>query len=429
MLLICRQLEAHTCFAFVTNLADPPPLTILNAWMPRSCCVASLHCARGFVFLAAAFPSAQADGSSFSWRFFVQRRALPECLLFDDGTQPESQRNSDSTKMPPRSAAARYAYTAQVHAALEELFEAAAAEMLQCFLAAMLPLGQSSHCIESKNHLLLLPDIRLSHFPFEQSPALKRLFGYRMTRDFSLPMFARRMQYHDAASLLCQPKKTVAELHSGFAREALLLLPEACKYSNMQNSAVTEWQMAVEEHPVPSSLEAGQGVFKDKERMYFTLRGTARLRLKTFKEQATCDWRSEVLAELSTFKKASPAEGSPGVPLCISSIPELLCSKNPQAAWSLCTEKLVSKGNDLRSAVARMDLTHLSLLGLIVMKEHQTTFKSNFVAGRLTERNCFYHKKVARLSNGVETLLVFSTRGTAMPYTLLHTFFRANEKF
>lgn len=398
------------------NLADPLPSAIFNMWLPRSTCVACLHCARGFAFLALACPSVQADGTTC--RFFVQRRALPECLLLDFDNVPESEISLSSISISKNSTAAPHAYPAQVHAVVEELFELTAAQVLQWSLAAMLTQAQSIGFNEPKPHLLLLPDVRLSHFPFESLPALKRLFGHRITRDFSLHMFARRMQHHDAPGA-AQPKRTIAEMHTGFARESLLLLPEAVKYPNASNLATSECERPEEDAQlVLSGLDVGCATAKDLENPCSSLPKTISTPTLSARGQTPPDWRSAVLAELSAFKKPGSTEGIPAMQPSSSAPPELLCSKNPQAAWALSLDRLVLEGNDLNSALARMDLTHVSLLGLLSMRKEGTSSESNPHFGpRRGPAGGYRHQTVAGVSEGVQTLLVLSTRGIAIPYS------------
>ncbi|OEH77755.1 putative subtilisin-like protease [Cyclospora cayetanensis] len=402
-------LESQSSFGRMTNIAAPSPLAILNTWLPTNCCVVALYCARGFIFLAAANPPVHADGSASAWRFFVERRALPECILLDAGEAGQCLsplcRESKSTQ----AVGAPYSHNARVHALLNELFEAMETQLLQWSLEDMLAQGQSGPCSELRSHLLLLPDMHLSHFAFECLPALKRVFGCRIFRDFSLHMFALRMKTHDSSSsVAAQLKRTVVKMHTGFARDKLVLLPEAVHYSPL-HSVVTggyHTQEGKVQQP-PLAAEAGCGAATGLEA------SKSCTRKKTVSPQATQqdrymhDWRSTVAAELAGFPKSGSTDGSPETPPRSNIIPELLCSKNPQAAWALSLDKLVLRYEDLNRALAGMDLTHLSLLGLLSLRGVESAGSSVSAS----PHGVYHKQKAAPISKEVETLLLLSFRG------------------
>ncbi|CDJ47484.1 subtilisin-like protease, putative [Eimeria brunetti] len=410
---IRRMLDTRPGFMQMANLADLTPSAILNSCLPRNCCVACLHCSRGFVFFAVACPSTQSDGSVSAWRFFLQRRALPECLLLKGESPPISQDPLGNKDIPKPSSASSLMYSDQVYAVLEDLFEALAAQMLYWSLATMLNQGQSATFGETRSHLLLLPDIRLSHFPFERMPTLKRLFGHRITRDFSLHMFARRMQHHDAVPAASQPRKTVAEMHTGFARESLVLLPESTAYPNLQNLGDSEHQPGTEEAQSDMPLaEDEYPTSTDFEKPQASLPKTVISPLLTSLSCSGRDWRLTVLAELAASKRSASSDASPAVPPSNSFVPELLCSKSPQVAWVPSLDQLVLSCEDINYVLAGMNLTHISLLGLVPMRRERTQFESVAHAGRFSDSFLYCQgQKVLGLSKGTETILMLSIRG------------------
>lgn len=408
--LCLRLLDSRSCFTSMTNLADLTPSTVLHAWLPRNCCVSCLHCARGFIFFGAAYPHVQPDGSSGAWRFFVQRRALPECLLTRNKRAIQTE-ESRSNKEALRSSL--YTYPDQVYEVVEELFEALGAQILHWSLSTMLAQGQLASVSESRSHLLLLPDIRLSHFPFESLPVLKRLFGYRISRDFSLHMFARRMQHHDSISPANQPKRTLAEMHCGFSRESLLLLPEATDCQNLQNMAKSGKQTTEEESQV-AGLPVNDGTATAKS-------ADCPPAFSTFlppQREPKSDWRPPVVADLLSAKRTSSMDGTPESPPCSSFIPELLCTKAPQAAWALSLNKIVRDSDDINCAIVGMNLMHISLLGLLLMREKPSHCEAYLRQGQQLRPTTSYSQTL-EISKGVQTLLMLSTRGETTAFFLL----------
>ncbi|CDJ62656.1 hypothetical protein, conserved [Eimeria necatrix] len=271
----------------------------------------------------------------------------------------------------------------------------------------MLAQGQLASVSESRSHLLLLPDIRLSHFPFESLPVLRRLFGYRISRDFSLHMFARRMQHHDSISPANQPKRTVAEMHCGFSRESLLLLPEATDCQNLQNMAESGKQKIEEESQV-AGLSANDGTATAKNAdcppAFSTLLPPQR--------EPKSDWRPPVVADLLSAKRTSSVDGTPESPPCSSFIPELLCTKAPQAAWALSLNKIVQGSDDINCAIVGMNLMHISLLGLLLMREDPPHCEAYLRQGQqLRPTTSYCDHQILEISKGVQTLLMLSTRG------------------
>lgn len=404
------MLDSRIGFMQMATLADLTPSTILDSWLPRNLCVACLHCARGFVFFAVACPPAQSEGSLGTWRFFLQRRALPECLLLkpeNASVMQDTRGNIDAPKTTFSS------YPDQVDAIVEDLFDALDAQLLCWSLAAMLNQGQSPTLGESRSHLLLLPDIRLSHFPFERLPTLKRLFGHRVTRDFSLHMFARRMQHHESLSVASQAKKTVAEMHTGFARESLVLLPESTAYPNLQNMAENQHPPGTEEAQLDMPFADGEPpTATDVECTNGLLPNTVIPPLHTPQSSSNRDWRLPVVAELAAFKKSASADASPALPPCTSFVPELLCSKSPQVAWIPSLEQIAINCDDLNRVLAGMNLTHISLLGLVPMRRVQPQPENGAHVGRCSEYTLYCHEqKVLGLSKEIETILMLSVRG------------------
>ncbi|CDJ42600.1 hypothetical protein, conserved [Eimeria tenella] len=269
----------------------------------------------------------------------------------------------------------------------------------------MLAQGQLASVSESRSHLLLLPDIRLSHFPFESLPVLKRLFGYRISRDFSLHMFARRMQHHDSISPANQPKRTLAEMHCGFSRESLLLLPEATDCQNLQNMAKSGKQTTEEESQV-AGLPVNDGTATAKS-------ADCPPAFSTFlppQREPKSDWRPPVVADLLSAKQTSSMDGTPESPPCSSFIPELLCTKAPQAAWALSLNKIVRDSDDINCAIVGMNLMHISLLGLLLMREKPSHCEAYLRQGQQLRPTTSYSQTL-EISKGVQTLLMLSTRG------------------
>ncbi|KAL8275786.1 hypothetical protein Esti_000349 [Eimeria stiedai] len=396
-------LESYSCFSSMTNISDPSPSAIVQIWLPRNICVACVHCSRGFVFLALAcsVPTSEGGGAMSSFRYFVERRALPACLLLDIHATYEDCYVGNTTNKEKTAAAALYAFPRQVHEVLEDLFEAIALQMLQWSLEGMLLQSQASASNETSRQLLLLPDIKLSHFPFEELTAVKRIFGFRITRDFSLHMFARRMQHNDA-SFSPQPKRTVADMHTGFNRGALLLFPVASK--NLGTSSSTGHGCLYREDifkRMMSSIKT-EGTSAD-------LQAPGRVSPITPTSPREHDWRSAVFAELSASKKTGFAEGAPELHSSCSPNSELLCSKSPQVAWAMSLEKLMPNCDDLKASFASMDLTHLSLIGLLSMRKDIKG--SGSPESQRLKSVCYRRQKLVMPSEGVEMLLLLSTRG------------------
>ncbi|CDJ35963.1 subtilisin-like protease, putative [Eimeria mitis] len=413
MQVIRRMLDSRVGFMQMANLSDLAPSTVLNSWLPRNICVACLHCAKGFVFFAAACPVAPSDGCPAPWRFFLQRRALPECLLLNTDDAPVVIQDPVGNKdIPNTSSASSFTYPDQVYAVLEDLFEELAAQMLYWSLAAILNQGQSATLGEPRSHLLLLPDIRLSHFPFERLPTLNRLFGHRITRDFSLHMFARRMQHHEAVPAASQPRKTVAEMHTGFARESLLLLPESTTYPNLQNVADNEHEPGAEEDQSDMPFADDEPrTATELESPHASLSKTVISPLLTPPSYSSSDWRLAVVAELGASKRSASADAIPGVPPATSFVPELLCSKSPQVAWIPSVDRMVRNCEDLNYAFAGMNLTHISLLGLVSMRCERPQPENGTCVGRRSDYTLYcQEQKVLGLSKGTETILMLSVR-------------------
>lgn len=397
----------------MTTLAELTPSTILNSWLPRNCCVVCLHCARGFVFFAAACPSIQSDGSLTTWRYFLKRRALPECLLLKNWSVSATEEPLENAATPNTSFPSYCTYPRQVHAILGDLFDALAAQMLYWSLTSMLNQGQPATLGESKSHLLLLPDIRLSHFPFERLPTLKRLFGHRISRDFSLHMFARRMQHHESAFASSHPRKTVPEMHTGFGRESMILLPESTMYPNLQNRVEGELQPGTEEAQMDLlPVEDENPPATDFESPSALPPKTVISPLVAPPSCPNRDWRRAVVAELAAIKKSATGDACPGLPPCTSFVPELLCSKSPQVAWIPSLDRMVQRCQDLNYVFAGMNLGHISLLGLVPMGREQPQLEHGTDVCRFPEFTHYcQEQRVLGLSKGAETILMLSIRG------------------
>lgn len=415
---LCPRLqELHPRLALMADLVEPTPPSIISMGLPRNTCVACVHCSRGFAFLAVACPPLQPDGPLSSSRYFVQRRALPECLLLNTGKLiPGKSGISNSSVAPKTSATDPYSYPCQVHVVMEELFEAMAVQLLQWSLATLLAQSQSANIVDSRRHLLLLPDIRLSHFPFEGLKTVKKLFGCHVTRDFSLHMFARRMQ-HSETQMSPQPRKSVAEMHTGFARESLLLLPEAFDNSTSSTTADTECPLGRNcAEQAANCFTAEYEAAMELQSPNKTLKTTGTPPPQSPKHLPKRSWRSVVVAELSAAKKGGLTEGGAELYSCTSSIPELLCSASPHVAWTSSVDKLVVNPEDLKAALAAMDLTHISLFGLLGMRDFKQSSKGAVtLSGRISCVSCYQQQKAAQLSDGIETLLLLSSRGMIRP--------------
>ncbi|KAL8453149.1 hypothetical protein Emed_001019 [Eimeria media] len=392
----------------MTSIFDPSPSAILQNWLPRNMCVACVHCSSGFAYLAVAcsVPTSENTGTTASFRYFVERRALPACLLLETHDSYEDCDVKNANNKEQTAATAPYAFPRQVHEVLEDLFEVVALQMLQWSLEGMLLQSQASNSTETRRQLLLLPDIKLSHFPFEELTALKRLFGFRITRDFSLHMFVRRMQHSDASS--SQPKKSVADMHTGFNKEALLLFPVASERLSTSSSTGQEHLSPEDKARLMVSSTKAEGASMDLPASGRMSPNTPTSPSQSVRE---LDWRFAVFAELSAIKKTGFAEGAPALHSSCGPNLELLCSKAPQVAWALSLEKLMPDCESLKASFASMDLTHLSLIGLLSMRKEIESSHRILPEIQRLRCACYRRHKLILPSEGVETLLLLSTRG------------------
>ncbi|KAL8439924.1 hypothetical protein Efla_004849 [Eimeria flavescens] len=396
-------LESNSCFTRMTEISDLSPSAVIHSWLPRNVCVACVHCSRGFVFLAVAYPTQQAEGLLGTFRYFVQRRALPACLLLDlcKGTEVNG-----NTREQQGTTAAPCTYAVQVHGVLEDLFDLMALQMLQWSLEAMVSQSPPTGVSEPRRHLLLLPDLRLSHFPFEGLKAVQKLFGFHVTRDLSLHMFARRMQQNEPCPPF-QPKRTVADMHTGFTRDSLLLLPQTSE-SLAPSIAIGHDYVVQEElaHQIQPNIRL-QETSQHTQASSRVLPKTPTSPPQTPKERFGSDWRCLVLAELAAVKKCGDVEGEPELHPDNTAFPELLCSKYPQVVWALSLNKMMLL-EDLNVPLDAMDLAHLSLIGLLSMRSPDGS--SQNIRRKRAGGGCFQHQQVALPSEAVETVLMLSTR-------------------
>ncbi|PHJ23406.1 hypothetical protein CSUI_002745 [Cystoisospora suis] len=314
-----QELEAWLCrrspyWRAQNALWQLSPAYILQQILPRQLCVFSIHCRDQALYFVAALTLQPLDGSEKgcdSVRYFVEKVSLPEQMQAQLAQDCQSKVN------------------AHLHALMVHLTDTFELKLHGCFYQEKLQsLTGNKPCRDCQpQHLLLLLDPCLVGIPFEKLPAVTRLFGTRVTRDFSLHLFAHRILQSEA-SFSVPNRRTVADMHVSVARESIVLLAESCTDKQQPD-------------PPPSALPEIQ--------------------------QQTADSQGGVRDD-GCLGGQQP-NNLMQIRYSGEDLVEFMCTQTPQAVWVPAFDQLFNQAVD-SAVLADVDLSHVALVGVLDWNAH-----------------------------------------------------------
>ncbi|CBZ53584.1 conserved hypothetical protein [Neospora caninum Liverpool] len=341
-----QQLEAKSPFWRAQNSVwQLTSRMILQQICPRQLCVVSLQCLDQSLYLAAALTLQGlegGEGGAESVCYFVEKVALPPQLRMAD---------VDSETPNPHIEAILVHLMKNLEL---KLHRASLYERAQAFQENR----PSREC--QPQHLLLLLDPCLVPFAFEKFDVTVKLFGSRVSRDYSLHFFAHRMLQAEGA-FSTPNRRSVSDMNLSFAKESVIVLADP---------ATEEGEY---EERLPSS-PTGQQKSNDQAAAAHDLIASD---------------RPNHCARYTT-----------------EDFIDCICTQSPQVVWTPSIEPVL-RTSISSSRLLALDLSHLMLIGTLDWDSHKAAMHG------LPRRSSKIKQKIPLTWSDCDLVLLLSLQGVS----------------